>query len=223
MTGSPPVATTVLPRRYPFALVRSAALGVPRPTGLDQGGTVFANLREYVDGDDARLVNWPASARTHDGSLLVRQHLLSRAPAFRLVLDPDPGAGLEGFETAVDIAYSLAGAVPRPVLVTAAEGRPVTATGLAAIESRLTIVEPCPRHPYGSGEACPNPLLRDATGGTVTVVVSAAARSTTAWRQASILFQVGLPAAPRRLGALTVFPVPDLAAAARAWATMVNR
>jgi uncharacterized protein (DUF58 family) len=76
-------------------------------------------LREYVPGDDRRMIHWRSSART--GSLMVRQHVDTSLPDLTVVLDTrsdrwagDPGA----FEVAVEIAASL-------VVTCARQGFPV--------------------------------------------------------------------------------------------------
>ncbi len=66
----------------------------------------FRTLREYVPGDDHRLVHWPTAARL--GTLMVREHLETRRPCVRVVLDCDEEAGrAESFEEAAEIACSL--------------------------------------------------------------------------------------------------------------------
>ncbi len=45
----------------------------------------FADLREYVDGDDLRRVHWPSSART--GTLLVREDRVERLGRVLVVVD----------------------------------------------------------------------------------------------------------------------------------------
>ena len=45
----------------------------------------FVSLREYVDGDDPRLIHWPTSARM--GTLMLREHVELRRPEFTVVLD----------------------------------------------------------------------------------------------------------------------------------------
>ncbi len=66
----------------------------------------FRTLREYVPGDDDRLVHWPTAARL--GQLMVREHLETRQHRIAVVLDCDSALGPDGpFEEAVEIACSL--------------------------------------------------------------------------------------------------------------------
>jgi uncharacterized protein (DUF58 family) len=67
----------------------------------------FVSMREYVVGDDPRLIHWPTTART--GTLMVREHVEVRRPEFTLVLDTAPTAGgPDDFEEAVDVVATLA-------------------------------------------------------------------------------------------------------------------
>ena len=67
----------------------------------------FVSLREYVDGDDPRLIHWPTSARM--GTLMLREHVELRRPEFTVVLDAVEGvATAEDFEEMVDVAASIA-------------------------------------------------------------------------------------------------------------------
>ncbi len=67
----------------------------------------FVSMREYVAGDDPRMIHWPTTART--GTLMVREHVEVRRPEFTVVLDTAASAGTpEGFEEAVDAAATLA-------------------------------------------------------------------------------------------------------------------
>jgi uncharacterized protein (DUF58 family) len=66
----------------------------------------FRSLREYVVGDDPRLVHWPSSAKT--GTLVVRDQYEPRRASRCVVLDTlDRGIGPELFEEAVEIAASI--------------------------------------------------------------------------------------------------------------------
>jgi uncharacterized protein (DUF58 family) len=67
----------------------------------------FVSMREYVAGDDPRLIHWPTTART--GTLMVREHVEVRRPEFTVVVDTAPSVGTpEDFEEAVDVAATLA-------------------------------------------------------------------------------------------------------------------
>ena len=67
----------------------------------------FVSMREYVPGDDPRLIHWPTTART--GTLMVREHVEVRRPEFTIVVDAAPGASSEeDFEEIVDAAATLA-------------------------------------------------------------------------------------------------------------------
>jgi uncharacterized protein (DUF58 family) len=67
----------------------------------------FVSLREYVPGDDPRLIHWPTSARA--GTLMLREHVELRRPEFTVVLDAAKAvANPEDFEEMVDIVASVA-------------------------------------------------------------------------------------------------------------------
>lgn len=67
----------------------------------------FVSMREYVPGDDPRLIHWPTTART--GTLMVREHVEVRRPEFTVVLDTSPAVGTpDDFEEAVDVTATLA-------------------------------------------------------------------------------------------------------------------
>ncbi len=67
----------------------------------------FVSLREYVQGDDPRLIHWPTSARL--GTLMLREHVELRRPEFTVVLDAaNSVATPEDFEEMVDVVASIA-------------------------------------------------------------------------------------------------------------------
>ena len=67
----------------------------------------FRSLREYVVGDDARLVHWGSTAKT--GMLMVRDHFELRRTTRCVVLETlDAAMSDPVFEDAVEIALSLA-------------------------------------------------------------------------------------------------------------------
>ena len=66
----------------------------------------FRSLREYVVGDDSRLVHWASSAKT--GTLMVRDHFELRRTTRCVILDTVDRAMTDLlFEDAVEIAASL--------------------------------------------------------------------------------------------------------------------
>ncbi len=67
----------------------------------------FVSMREYVPGDDPRLIHWPTTART--GTLMIREHVEVRRPEFTIVVDAAGNVATpEDFEEIVDVAASLA-------------------------------------------------------------------------------------------------------------------
>jgi uncharacterized protein (DUF58 family) len=79
---------------YPgLSLLQGRRFGVWRPATQDMArtrwrtgaGTEFDSLREYVVGDDSRLIHWSTTARK--GGLVVRQNRIERSQTVFLVLD----------------------------------------------------------------------------------------------------------------------------------------
>lgn len=64
---------------------RSMALDPTRPLRKGGEGSEFESLREYVVGDDSRLVHWGTTARR--GKLIVRLNRIERSQTVFLVLD----------------------------------------------------------------------------------------------------------------------------------------
>jgi uncharacterized protein (DUF58 family) len=101
----------VQPRIYPLAALSGALQIVSndssqrRLTADPQAG--FQSLREYVHGDDPRLIHWPTTART--GELMVREFVEVRRPQYTVVLDTSAHvASPDEFEEMVDVAASVA-------------------------------------------------------------------------------------------------------------------
>jgi len=74
---------------------------------LPVGSPTFQSVREYVAGDDPRLIHWRATA--HHGSLMVRQHIETTEPRTTVVVDTcgDRYDTPERFEQAMDVAASV--------------------------------------------------------------------------------------------------------------------
>lgn len=112
----------------------------------------FVSMREYVAGDDPRMIHWPTTART--GTLMVREHVEVRRPEFTVVLDTAPTAGTsDDFEEAVDVAATLAVHAIRSgldVVVRTTDrdhsGRPTPLTTDASILDLLTPVQQSDDH-----------------------------------------------------------------------------
>lgn len=104
------------------------ALETAIPRQMTLGSMTFDRLRDYVDGDDLRFIDWRASARTDD-ELVVRQHIDTIVPATIIVLDncaesyPGPD-GEAQFEAAVDVAASVVAAesARNPVILVLSAG-----------------------------------------------------------------------------------------------------
>jgi uncharacterized protein (DUF58 family) len=121
-------------RQLPTGLTRT--LEGPSSDTAPQGNITFHRLREYVVGDDLRLVHWRSTART--GKLVVKHNVDTSQPYTVVVLDLRSSRYTEdAFEAAVDVAAS--------VLVSAAANK-------APVELRLT-----------DGSVIGGPRLREVT------------------------------------------------------------
>jgi uncharacterized protein (DUF58 family) len=118
---------------------RTRHLEGPSSDTSPQGNVTFHRLREYVEGDDLRLVHWRSTART--GRLVVKHNVDTSQPYTVVLLDQRqsryPAGPAEPFEAAVDVAASV-------VVTSSADKAPV--------ELRLT-----------DGTTVGGPRLRDAT------------------------------------------------------------
>ncbi|OLF11254.1 hypothetical protein BLA60_14460 [Actinophytocola xinjiangensis] len=136
--------TTVLiyPRRH---TVRPAAVAFPRhhydgPTTDPplRGSNDLVAVREYVRGDEVRLLHWRSTAKT--GVLMVREYTDPALAGVTVVLDTRAGA-LPAFEDAVEVATSLlyagAQAGQRCRLITSTGANVATDSGLPGAQHML--------------------------------------------------------------------------------------
>jgi uncharacterized protein (DUF58 family) len=138
-----------------------------------QGNITFHRLRDYVAGDDLRLVHWRSSA--HAGRLLVKHNVDTSQPYSVVIFDQRPGRYTEeSFEQAVDVAASV-------LVACAADKAPVelrTTDGTVLGGPRMRAVTPLIDHltgvhgdPAGSLQQQLLPMRR-ARGGTTLVVIT---------------------------------------------------
>jgi uncharacterized protein (DUF58 family) len=138
-----------------------------------QGNITFHRLREYVAGDDLRLVHWRSSARA--GRLLVKHNVDTSQPYTVVIFDQRPSLYTEeSFEQAVDVVASV-------LVASAAHKAPVElrlTDGTVIGGPRVREVTPLVDHMTGvqadpDGALQPHLLtLRRTRGGTSLVVVT---------------------------------------------------
>lgn len=79
----------------------------PSSDTAPQGSITFHRLREYVPGDELRLIHWKATA--HTGELMVRHNVDTSQPFTVVLTDLRPERySADTFETALDVAASVA-------------------------------------------------------------------------------------------------------------------
>jgi uncharacterized protein (DUF58 family) len=153
---SAPASLWVLPRIHmasPIPTGRSQELEGPTTNSAPRGGIAFHSLRDYVAGDDRRLIHWKSTART--GTLMVRHTVITNEPRLLIVLDTssEPYAD-ESFEDAVRVAASLVAAgaqkrYPTDFRTTGGVAGNVdpTGTGLSDVMDKLAAVQPTDADP----------------------------------------------------------------------------
>jgi uncharacterized protein (DUF58 family) len=98
----------VYPQVFPFRPLPSGItrhLEGPSSDTAPEGSITFHRLREYVVGDDLRMIHWKSTART--GRLMVRHNVDTSQPYTVVLLDVRPAVySAETFEIAIDTAAS---------------------------------------------------------------------------------------------------------------------
>jgi uncharacterized protein (DUF58 family) len=135
-----------------------------------EGGIAFQNLREYVEGDDLRLVHWRSLAKT--GTLMVRHNVDTHQPRTVIIVDTREHVYTEeSFEDAIEVAASVAMASMLshfPFRLETTCGR--TANSLmtkASVMDLFASLQPVPR---GAMQTAIGPLSRDVGGASLAVV-----------------------------------------------------
>jgi uncharacterized protein (DUF58 family) len=185
-TVAPLVEVVVAPRTHelPMPDLGHGVLGRHLLTQAQRLGTgEFHSLRDYLEGDEPRLINWRASARSE--TLKVRQHTTEGVRRCIIVLDIDRdvyggphGTGSDAFERAVTAAASLVQSGDRAGLTTRfvmAGGVDLRGPEVAASTLRV-LARVLPGPPVTDVE-------RDPGEGLGLVVVVTASSTTSTWRR----------------------------------------
>lgn len=113
---------------------RTRSLEGSATDNVPHGSITFHNLRDYVIGDDMRLIHWRSSART--GTLMVKENVDTSLPRITVLLDTRTSVHTpESFESAVEAAASVVVAATMakyPVRLVTTAGRSVGGRGLSA-------------------------------------------------------------------------------------------
>jgi uncharacterized protein (DUF58 family) len=168
----------VYPRVLDFTRLptgQSRLIEGPSSDTSPQGTITFHRLREYVPGDDLRLVHWRSSA--HAGQLLVKHNVDTAQPYTVVVFDLRPSRYTEtSFEEAVDVTASVivsAGRNKAPAELRCTDGAVVGGPQSRVVTPLIDFLTGVEATPSGTLQA---QLLglRQARGGTELVVITGA-------------------------------------------------
>lgn len=228
----------VRPRTHPLPTLPVGSLFDQEGPQLETSpvGTVtFSSLRDYVPGDDPRLVHWRSTART--GQLIVRENVDTSQPITTVVLDTRrlayPGDAEAGLDEACEVAASVVASMRsagRPVALHAV-GEDVAAafaSGARDLADRLAALT--------LSEAQDDDALallteRAASGGALVVVTGLVspgglARLAGLRRRFApvvvVRLEPGVRAGAERVAGLTVVRAPGAASAATAWRSLTG-
>ncbi len=158
-------------RRLPTGQTRH--LEGPSSDTSPQGNITFHRLREYVAGDDLRLVHWRSSARA--GHLLVKHNVDTSQPYTVVVFDQRPSLYTEeSFEEAVDVTASIlvaCAANKAPVELRLTDGTVVGGPRIRDVTALIDHLTGVKADPAGSVQA-QMLTLRRLRGGTSLVLVT---------------------------------------------------
>jgi len=117
----------------PISSGRELSLDGPTSDAAPQGTITFHRLREYVYGDDLRMIHWRSTAKTGGRQLLVRHNVDTVEPTTVIFLNLRPESYTEEeFEDAIDLTASVVRAealVKAKVLIRTTAGDHVRSSG----------------------------------------------------------------------------------------------
>lgn len=194
--AAPEFEITVAPRAHELTMpdLGRGVLGRHLLVQAQRLGTgEFHSLRDYVVGDEPRLIDWRASARSDD--LKIRQNTTEGVRRCIVVLDTDassyPGdGGAEAFERAIEAAASLVSSADRAGLTTRFVCGPTPAsTGGPNLDLRGPEVTGSTLRHLARVDVGPalGEIERDPGEGLGLVIVVTPSASTIAWRHTDAL------------------------------------
>ena len=223
----------VHPRTWPLSPLPAGVIadfeGPISETGTE-GSLTFSSLREYVAGDDRRLIHWRSSARL--GQLLVRHNVDANEPWATVLLDTRPRPWEEetfedGVEVAASAVRSLTGAGhPVELRILGERRQDARLKGATSLADRLAVAE---REPAATASAWHTLLEQGRGGGSLVVVTGRIHGTVESWvrhqihRFAPVVLCSVDPDQPsgwQRRSGINVVTGPSAPALAEAWNRM---